>query len=75
MKASAEDKGLAEDVGVKSGTAEITLGNGIEGNRATMVGISQDKYIIAISEISEGTLYGSSHKELMRNITDLLREY
>ena len=73
MKASAESKGLAEDVGVKSGTAEIFFSNH-DANRATMIG-TYDNYIIAISEVSDGILFGSSHTSTMELITDVLRQY
>ncbi len=73
MKASANAKGLAEDVGVKSGTAEIFFSNH-DANRATMIG-TYDNYIIAISEVSDGILFGSSHTSTMELITDVLRQY
>lgn len=74
MKASASSKGLAEDVGVKSGTAEIYMDNH-DANRATMIG-TYGNYVIAISEISlDEVLFGSSHTSTMKLITDVLRQY
>lgn len=68
MLSAADVKGLPSDVGVKTGTAEIHLGN-----RATMIGIC-GSYIIAVSEIDD-VISGSSHVETMRTITDILRQY
>ena len=68
MLSAADVKGLASDVGVKTGTAELHLGN-----RANMIGVCGN-YVIAISEIDD-VISGSSHVETMRTITDILRQY
>ena len=63
MRSAAASKGLDSSVvGTKTGTAEIA-----EGNRATMIGVTDD-YIIVISEISDGILYGASHTDTMAKL-------
>ena len=67
MKAAAASKNLdSSAVGTKTGTAEIS-----EGNRATIIGVT-DNYIIVISEVSDGILYGSSHTNTMSDIVNHL---
>lgn len=74
MQEAAAEMGLTtEGAGVKTGTAEIFDNH--NANRATMIGVCCDKYLIAISELSDGILYGSSHRETMRQLMELLAQY